>query len=242
MAGGTAPVSLAGTLAIGNAELLSGLVIAQLKRKGTPFIYGGTFTVMDMSTTIFSLGAPELSLLCGALADMAHYYKLPVFGAAGLTDAKVLDQQAGIEASMSCLLSALTGSNLVHDIGHMESGLAASYEMIVMCDEIVSMVKRVMKGVEVNDESLAVDLIDRVGPGGYFVAEEHTLRHFRAEQWRPQFLDRSNYYRWNKDGKLTLGDKLNRKVKKILNEYSPEPLDPELIKEIRRIADVNRRL
>lgn len=235
MAGATAPVTLAGTIVTGNAELLSGLIITQLKNKGAPFIYGGVFTIMDMSTSIFSYAAPEFYLLNMALADMAHYYKLPVFSTAGCSDAKTLDQQAGIEAGISCLISALSGANLIHDVGYLNYGLTASYEMLVMSDEIISMVKRIMKGIKIDKENLALNIINQIGPGGNFLTTEHTLNHFREELWSPTLLNRKTYQDWEKEGKKTLADRCNEKVKHILKNHSVEPLESAVQQEIERI-------
>lgn len=235
MAGATAPVTLAGTIVIGNAELLSGLVIAQLKKQGTPFIYGGVFTIIDMSTSNISYSAPEFYLLNMAMAEMARYYKLPVFSTAGCSDSKTLDQQAGIEAGISCLISALKGANLIHDVGYLNSGLTASYEMLVMSDEIISMVKRITKGIRIDRENLALDLIDRVGPGGNFLSTEHTLNHFRKELWFPTLMDRSTYQEWEKRGSQSLGHRCREKTECILKTHLVEPLEEVTRRRIEEI-------
>ena len=240
MAGATAPATLAGTLVMSNAELLSGLVITQLKNPGAPFIYGGVLDILDMSDSIMPYGSPELHLLSAALTDLAHFYKLPMFGTAGCSDSKVLDQQAGIESALSTLMAALSGANLIHDVGYLESALTGSYEMIVMTNEIIGMVKHIVKGIEISEETVGLDLIDKVGPGGNFITELHTLQHFRREFWFPQLFDRKNYSRWAAEGKLTLGDKVHKKVREILAEYTPKPVGAEAqakIKEIIKRAD-----
>ena len=236
MCGATTPSTLAGTLVTANAECLSGLVISQLKRKGAPFITGGLISIMDMRAAILSYGAPELSLLSAALTEIAHFYKLPMFGTAGCSDAKILDEQAAVESAISCLMSALSGAHLVHDVGFLEYALTGSYEMVVMTNEIIGMVKRIMRGIEVSRETLAVDVIDQVGPGGNFLVEEHTLRHFRQEQWFPDLIDRRNYEDWAKAGAKTMGGRANEQVKKILSEHRPEPLPPERRKAIADIV------
>ena len=232
MAGGTAPATLASVLVVNNAEVLSGLIISQLKQKGAPFIVGGLPTLLDMKTAIFSYGAPEMHMASAALTEIAHYYRLPMFSTAGCSDAKVMDQQAAIESSLSCLMAALSGANLIHDVGYLECGLTSSYEMVVMTDEIIAMVKRIMRGIEVNEESLALDVIDKVGPGGNFLPEKHTLQHFRKEHWHPKLMDRSSYERWRQAGEKTLGQRVSEKVKEILNEYRPEVLSAEQIRQI----------
>ena len=232
MAGATAPVTLAGTIVTGNAELLSGLVIHQLKQKGAPFIYGGVFTIMDMSTTIISYASPEFYLLNSAMKEMASYYSIPIFSTAGCSDSKILDQQAGIEAGMSVLLAALNGANLVHDVGYLEYGLLGSYEMVVMTDEIIDEVRRFMRGIEINKVTMALETIDKVGPGGNFLQEEHTFKHFKQEQWFPKLLDRQNYSKWSESGGMSLKDRLNQKVKDILETHQPEPISEDKQKAI----------
>lgn len=240
MAGATAPVTLAGTVVTGNAELLSGLVITQLKNKSAPFIYGGVFTIMDMSTSIFSYAAPEFYLLNMAMTDMGHYYKLPVFSTAGCSDAKTLDQQAGIEAGISCLVATLSGANLIHDVGYLEYGLTASYEMLVMSNEIISMVKRIIKGIRIDKESLALNIIKQIGPGGNFLTTEHTLNHFREELWSPTLLNRKTYQNWEKEGRKTLADRCNEKVRYILGNHSVKPLRRVIQQQIVQILGRKR--
>jgi len=221
--GGTAPVTIAGALALSNAEFLSGLVITQLKRKGAPVIYGGGISPMDMHTTVSMYGGPEFYLSQIALKEIASYYGFPDFNIGGCTDAKVLDQQAAIEASFSLLQAGLVGSNLIHDIGYMESGLTACWELIIMADEIIDKIKRLLKGVEINKETLATEAIDKVGPGGNFLMEEHTLKHFK-EIWYPKLTNRDIYENWVRDGSKPLGKVLNEKAKWILENYKPESL------------------
>jgi trimethylamine--corrinoid protein Co-methyltransferase len=218
MMGATAPAVLAGTLAVACAECLGGLVVAELKKKGAPFVFGGLTTLMDMSTTVCSYGAPESHLLCAGLTDMAHFYGLPMYGTAGCSDSKILDEQAAIESTLSSIMSVFSGANLVHDIGLIESGTTLSLEMIVMTDEIIGMVKQIMRGIRVNKETLPLDLVNKVGPGGNFLAEEHTLKHFK-EWWFPTLLDRQKHNSWHQAGELSLRDRLNDKVKRIIQKY-----------------------
>jgi len=234
LAGATGPVTLAGMLAMGNAEILSGLVVHQLKQKGAPFIYGVGFDVMDMSTTIDAYAAPETLLTDAAACDLARYYNLPIFSIGGVSDGKVLDQQAGVEIALSCLMGGLSGANLLHDVGYLESGMTSSYESILLNDEIIGEVKQILKGIEVNTETLAVDVIDKVGPGGNFLIEESTLKNFK-KIWYPKYLDRQRYHAWVDSGKKTLFDKLNIEAKKILKEYTPEPVSSEIKERIKEI-------
>ena len=167
--------------------------------------------IMDMATGNISYGAPELSILMTGYADIAHYYHIPTWGTAGCSDSKLLDEQAAIESTFSCLINGLAGLNLVHDPGFLESALVGSLEMLVMTDEIIGMVKRFLKGIPTNDETIARDVIHAVGPGGHFLAEEHTIKHFRGEHWIPSLLDRKNYKQWVDEGKKSMRNRLREK-------------------------------
>jgi len=234
--GATAPATMAGILAQGLAETLSGLVISQLKSQGAPFIMGGVHTIMDMRMGIFSYGAPELSLLSASMTDISKELNLPVFSTAGCGDAKILDEQAASEASISLLLAGLSGANLIHDVGYLESGLLGSLDMLVLSDEVISATKRILRGVKVNEETLAVDVIANVGPGGHFVGEEHTRRHVREEHWLPTLMDRTNREGWEKGGAKTLGRRVRERVIDILEGYEPDPLDGQLLGELKTIV------
>lgn len=235
MAGSNGPATLAGSLAIGNAECLSGLVISQLKRPGAPFVYGGNVPTLDMRVAQITYGSPEFSLTNSIFAAMGHYYKLPVWGLAGAADAKTVDAQAGAEAAVSILMATLSGANLVHDIGYLESGLTSSMEMILLGDELVPMCRRLARGVDLSDEAFALDLIDQVGPGGGYLDTRHTRDHFRTAHWIPRYLDRRRHDAWAADGSPALADRLNKEARKILAAHQPAPLTAEQEKEIDRI-------
>ena len=241
MSGSSAPVTMAGLLVQTNAECLSGLVMAQLKRKGVPFTVGGVLTIMDMSTGTVSYGAPELSLLLAGMADIAHYYKLPTWGTAGCSDSKVPDEQAAIEATFSSLINSLSGLNLVHDPGFLEGAMIGSLEMLVITNEIVGMIKRFMRGIPVNEETLAVEVIGQVGPGGHFLGEDHTLKHFRNEHWHPAIMDRQNYFAWEKSGSKTMGERVKEKLREILSHHQPKPLADDVKNRIAAIRDTSEK-
>jgi trimethylamine--corrinoid protein Co-methyltransferase len=232
--GSTAPATFAGEIVQGSAESLSGLVLAQLVRPGAPFIYGAFATVMDMKTTVFSYGAPEMSLMVAAMAQMAQYYRLPFFGTAGCSDAKFPDAQAAAEAAFSCLSSALSGANLVHDSGWLDHGSVASPAYIVLVNEVLSMVNQFVRGVPVNDDTLALDIIDHVGPGGHYLQEEHTLEHFR-DVWYSHLFDRSIYAQWIEQGAKRFEERLRGQTQKAI-EHAPTPLSPEVLSELEQMA------
>lgn len=221
--GAVAPVTSAGGLLVANAELLSGLVIAQLMREGAPFVYGGGVAILDMRHMNVSYASPEFLINMAALCDLARYYRLPVFSFGGCSDSKVCDQQAALEAALWVMTTALAGGNLSHDVGYIEYGLTASMELTVLNDEIIGMVRRILGGVEVSAETMALDVIDSVGPGGHYLSEAHTLRHHR-ENWYPTLLNRTSYSTWLDQGGLTCSELANRKVRHILETHQPVPL------------------
>jgi trimethylamine--corrinoid protein Co-methyltransferase len=230
MAGATAPATFTGTVVQGSAESLSGLVLAQLVCPGAPFIYGAFATVMDMATTIFSYGAAEMSLMAVALAQMAQHYRLPFFGTAGCSDAKYPDAQSAAEAAFSCLNSALAGANLIHDSGWLDHGAVASPGYIVLVNEILYMVRQVMRGLPVTDDALAVDLIDRVGPGGHYVGEDHTFAHFR-DVWYSKLFDRTMLNQYVDQGSKRFDERLRVSTQEAM-EHEPAPLPSEVRKEL----------
>ena len=228
MAGATGPVTLAGTVALGNAEGLAGLVMHQLKRRGSPFIYGNVCSAIDMSTMVNLYGGPELPLMHAAVAQMGRFYNLPSYGTGGCTDSNALDAQAGMEAMFSNFVAGLAGSNLVHDNGYLGSGLVGSLEMILLGNEAINTVKRFFKGIEISEESLGLDMIHEVGPGGDFLSEDHTVRHFKAEIMHSRLLDRGQYQAWEKGGRLTMADRLTREARRILETETPMLLGGDL--------------
>jgi trimethylamine--corrinoid protein Co-methyltransferase len=224
--GGTAPATAAGLLANAMAESIHGLVVAQLKGRGTAFVMGGVVSIMDMQHSTLSYGAPELSLFSAGLTDMAKYVGLPVWSTAGCTDAKILEPQAAIEATLSIHSAMLSGANLVHDVGYTESGMTGSLFQLVMSDEIIGMSRRISRGMAFNEESLAIDVIDQVGPGGNFLSDDHTLTHYREEHWQPSLLDRWNYETWVTQGEKTMADRIQEKTREILSTHrGPEVPD-----------------
>jgi len=235
MAGANAPVTLAAAIALANAEALSGLLISQLASPGAPFLYGANVSVIDMRSCVYTYGAPEFSLTNSVFAAMAHYYKLPVWGLAGAADAKIPDAQAAAEATFSLLMASLSGGNLVHDVGYLESGLTSCMEMILLCDEIIAMCRRLTRGVELDADSFAGDLIDSIGPGGGYLDSDHTAENFRKAHWLPRFMNRQRYQPWKEDGGPTMYDRLNAEVKAILQKHRAQPLADDQRKEIARI-------
>lgn len=230
MCGGTAPMTYAGALAQASAESLSGLVIAQLVKPGAPFVYGSFTTVMDMKTTIFSYAAPEMNLMTAAMTQMAQYYKLPFFGSAGCADAKYPDAQAAAEAAMSCFSSALSGANLVHDPGWLDHGSLASPAYMVLVHEIIDMVNHYMRGIDINEDTLALKEIENAGPGGQFLTSEHTRTHCRTP-WYSDLFDRTGWDAWVSAGSVDFQQRLQEKTQQLM-QHTPAPLSREVLREL----------
>lgn len=237
MAGGTGPATIAGSLALGNAEGLAGLVMHQLKRKGAPFIFGLVFSVMDMNTTISCYGGPELPMAHTIVGKLGEYYKLPTYGTSGATDSLTLDAQAGMESIYSVMCAALGGTNMVHDNGYLGAGLVGSLSKILLDDESIAFVKRFMKGIDLSEETLALDIIHKVGPGGNFLLEEHTSKYFRKETWYPRFFNRKTMEIWLREGCMATEQRIAEKVCDLLISYKPERINDaqlDLLEEIIR--------
>ena len=232
--GGTAPITMASGLVMSLAEILSGLVVHQLRRWGAPFVFGAGLHHMDMGAAQICYASPEFQLTKAAIAQLGRWYGLPTWGYAGCSDAKVMDEQAALEALLSVLMAKFSGANLIHDVGYMESGLTLSYEMIVLTDELVALTDHIMKGIEVDDDTLMLDELDRVGPGGHFMDTEQTLKRFR-DFWFPSLLDRKRRPQWLEAGATTLGQRLKARVKEIIKEHQPKPLDPDKKQRVQEI-------
>lgn len=228
----TSPVTPAGSVALDYAGFLVGLVLSQLVREGAPVIAsgmppGGTF---DMRTLVTSYCEPERTIT----QALAHFNSLPMFALGGASEAKTTDQQAAAEAALSLVVEALAGSNIIHDLGYLESGLTFSFVQLVLCDEIVSWIKAYTQEFDVNEETLALDVIADVGPDGEFLGTDHTLRHYR-DRWYPTLLERETYEAWMKKGGKSFGERAQEKIESILARHKPQPLPRKVKEDIRKI-------
>jgi trimethylamine--corrinoid protein Co-methyltransferase len=238
MTSGTAPATLAATLAQENAEILAGVVITQLFAPGTPITYGGIPHIMDPRTSICSFGSPEQGLMAVAMVQMARYYGFPVYVNVCLTDAKVPDAQAGVEKGTSLLLAALAGADTFGHCGICGTDHAGSLVWLALDNEIMEYVKRIARGFEVDAGMVAADVMNKVGPGGNFLAEEHTIRHFRKELWLagPAWT-RQSWDGWANSGKLSMADRIKEQVKQVLSSHEPELLEMGLVDEVGSIVN-----
>ena len=233
IAGISGPITMAGSIAAVNAGVLVGLVLSQLKREGAPFITSGmSGGELDMRTMVGPYCGPDYRGIAHALA---HHYKLPQFGLGGCSESKLVDQQAAAEAALTLMAETLGGANLIHDLGYLESGLCGSLAQLVICNEMVGWIEKIMAPVEINDETLALDLIDEIGPDGQFLDSDHTLRFFR-KRWYPDVFERGNYDQWQALGAKSLGERAAEKVQKILDQPRPDLLPQDLRQKIKDIV------
>jgi len=239
MAGSTSPVTLAGTLVQLNAEQLSGIVLAQLVRPGTPVLAGYIPGVADMRTGGYLGGAVEFGMMQAAAAQLARFYRVPIYCSGGMTDAKVPDAQAGYEKMTTLLLAAMGGANYIHHaIGMITNMSAASLEQAVIDDEIVGMAMRVLRGVEVTDATAAVDAIHRVGPGGHYLMDPHTIHFMRSDLFYPQVADRQNRAVWEEGGRKNARARAIARVEKLLRTHEPPGLPADVDTAIRSTFNV----
>jgi len=219
IAGATAPATMAGILVQNLAETLGGVVLSQCIRPGTPVVVGGVVSILDMRTTILSYGAPELALLSAAATEVARSLGLPMFSTAGCTDAKCLDQQAGIEATFSILTAALSGANFIHDVGFSESAMTGSLPLLVMSDEVIGMARHLARGIRVDADTLAVSAIEQARETGEYLSLDHTAEHFREQFWFPRLLDRARYGEWQAAGGKTMEERILERLREIIAEH-----------------------
>jgi trimethylamine--corrinoid protein Co-methyltransferase len=226
MAGSTAPITLAGLLAMQNAEMLAGIVLGQLVRPGTPVIYGTTSTNIDMRSGALAIGSPELAQVVAAHQQLVRFYGLPSRGSGALTDANYPNAQAGLESMMGLLTVVNSGADFVlHAAGILSSYLAFSYEKFVLDDEICGRVRRFHRPIVVDDETLAYDSIARVGPGGHFLMEDQTVERCRTEFWQPEVSDRTGLDEWLQAGKLDTVARARERWQQLIAAHQDPPLD-----------------
>lgn len=237
VSGDTAPAESAGVMIVALANSLAALILSQLVSEGAPFITGGFFTNNDTVNGLHPYGSPEVSLLGAGFASILRYMRVPSFGFAGATDSKTSDAQLGLECAMSVLHAGLAGTNLIYGAGIMESGCAANPALLVLTDEIAAETRRIMRGVEMDEDRLARGVIDEVKPGGNYLATKHTRFYFRTEQFWPTLMNRRRIDDWSRDGSLTLGDRTVAKTEQLLASYELAPLSAEVIDELKKIVD-----
>jgi trimethylamine--corrinoid protein Co-methyltransferase len=221
-------------MACANAGQLVGLLLAQLVNEGAPIILNAAApSTIDMKTMVLPYAEPAGKAFA---LEMNFYYNLPAFSTGGCSDSKLLDEQAIMEATLSLFSATLRGGNMIHDLGYLESGLTGSLELLVMCDEVVSWLKAFMQGLEISEDTLALDLIHQHALRGDFLDTKHTLHHVR-ESWGPRLVDRQNYDKWLESGGTSMRARARAKVDDILNSEPRRILPSEVEERIMAIAD-----
>lgn len=235
-AGVTAPMTLAGLLTIHNAEILSGIVLSQLTRKGSPVIYGSAWSIFDMREGNVSMGSPETVLLRIAGAQMAKSYDIPYLTSGGDSDSHCLDEQNAWEKSIGLLGGLVSGADLIINSGMFATGLTVSFEQLVLDNEMAGMLFRFLRGINVSQETIATDLIKKVGPKGHFLCEDHTLKYLRiGEHWEPHVSNRSIYANWKKEGGQDVVERARKIARAIIHSHQPEKLNKEIQTELEKI-------
>ncbi|MGD8343668.1 MAG: trimethylamine methyltransferase family protein [Desulfobacterales bacterium] len=237
IAGATGPVTLAGNLALQNAEVLAGIVLTQMIREGTPVIFGGASSNAEMRNGTLSIGSPEMAMNAAATAQMARKYKLPARCGGAVCDAKSPDAQASYESMMNLLMALVCGANFVlHSAGILESFNCMSYEKFIMDEEMCGMARRIHRAIDVNPDTLALDVIKAVGPGGHFLDKDHTFDHFRTEFYQPHLSNRDDFVTWQANGSPQSLVTANMKVKQVLNNYEAPELPADVDKDLQKFV------
>ena len=238
LAGATAPTTLAGTAVQALTESLFGIVLSQLRKPGASLIIGGLMSNMDMLTTVYCYGSPEMALLSAAYTQITKWLEVPEYETAGCSDAKLFDEQAAMASTINTATAALVGGNMIHDVGYLEQGLTSSMEMMVATNEIIDRVKRILRGIPVTDETKALNVMDDVGPGGHYLEHDHTYERFKTEIWRPDLTDRLNWENWEAAGSKSYRDRVRECVIEVIETETEPLMDEAMYKELRHICEL----
>lgn len=237
MAGTTAPVTLAGLLVQHNAEILAHITLAQIIKPGAPVLWGTVSTVSDMRTGNVAIGSFETGLITAASAQLARLYKIPSRGVGGTTDSKLLDIQCGFERMMNLCAAYMAGINYITCAGTLEETVVGSHELMVLDNELIGMLKRVGRGIEVTDETLAIDLITDLDWTDNYLGQMHTAEHFRSELYLTDLIDRDGRDAWIRAGSKTVLDRCAEKVESIIANHKPNELSSKLEADMQRFID-----
>lgn len=235
-AGITGPVTLAGSIIVNNAEVLAGLTMAQLAAPGSPFIYGTGGAAFDMRTMTWAGGGPERALISAGAGELSHHYGFPILCGGIVTSAKLPGAQACYEKMSSGLPQFYAGCDMIAGLGLLDDVTMLSYEQMVIDDEMVKIMARLAYGVTVDDDHLAVELIKKVGPGGSFLPERHTMQWLNKEHFITDITDRRTGEAWEADGKKTVVDRARAKADKIMREHEVAPVPPSIAREFETIV------
>jgi trimethylamine--corrinoid protein Co-methyltransferase len=232
--GATAPATLAGTLCQMHAEALAGVALVQVFAPGSKVLYGAVPTAMDLRTMEYTMGSVEMAMMNASAVQLARRYKLPIYASAGVTESKRPDIQAGVEKAFSSLMVAMAGADCIHlAAGMLDSGNSISYEQYAIDNEIIGMIHRVLAGIRINEDTIGLEVIERVGPGGNYVLEDHTVEHMMSEFFYPSLGVRHSFDIWEEKGRPSMLSRAREVVEKVLPAGEEGLLDPDLIAEIK---------
>jgi trimethylamine--corrinoid protein Co-methyltransferase len=234
ISGATAPATLAGTLSQMHAEALAGVALVQVFAPGSKVLYGAVPTAMDLRTMEYTMGSVEMAMMNASAVQLARRYKLPIYASAGVTESKRPDIQAGVEKAFSSLMVAMAGADCIHlAAGMLDSGNSISYEQYAIDNEIIGMIHRVLAGIRINEDTIGLEVIERVGPGGNYVLENHTVEHMMSEFFYPSLGVRHSFDIWEEKGRPSMLSRAREVVEKVLPAGEEGLLDPDLIAEIK---------
>lgn len=240
IAGMTTPTTIAGLVSLQNAEILAGIVLAQCVNPGTPIVYSASGSNAEMSTGALAIGSPEDALVSLVNGQLAKFYQIPCRISGALSDSKMMDSQAAYESAITLMMAQMAGGNFIlHSAGIIETYNCTSYEKLIIDNEIIGYLRRINQGVEVNEETLAYDVIKEVGPRGVFLIHDHTLENFRSEFYRPTLSDRMNYEQWKEAGSIPIEKQANAKWKQILANYAGSTLSADVDADLRKYIETH---
>jgi trimethylamine---corrinoid protein Co-methyltransferase len=235
LSGASGPITIAGLMVLANAETLSGIVLHQLAARGAPIISGFSAGALDMKTMVGPYASPEVKLANSAMAEIYHYYRIPMWSTSA-SDANTFDGQTVMEHAIAIYQTALDGANLVHNIGYMGQGMISNPASLVMCNEMIAFARRMLRGYQIDDNTIGLDTIHQVGHGGSYLGEQHTLDYMRSERWDPSTLNRVNLNTWADQGSKTYQEKLIERARTILETHQPKPMADDLDSQLQKIA------
>ena len=232
VAGLSAPITGAGLLVSNLSCMLSGMAVFQLKKPGAPVCLGSIPAPMDLRTARVAYGGPEMSLYSAAISEITRFLGVPFMGTAGASESKAMDLQAAIESTLQVILSQLSKINMVHDVGFLDCADIGSLEMLVMTDEIISQAKRIARGIEISEDTLMLDLIDEIGPGGSFIATPETAGRCREETFRSNLMDRNAWATWQENGAETMLKRIQSKLAHIFSRPQSIQMSKDVLDRI----------
>ncbi len=235
------PPTGASALVLHLAAALAALALVQLHQPAAPMVIGAALGAMDLRTARPAYGSPEMSLYTAAAAELARYLNLPFMGTGGASESKAVDAQASMEVTFQVFLSALSGADLVHDVGFLDCADIGSLELLILADEAIAMTKRILRGIEINPHTMLLDLIEKVGPGSHFLSQPQSVALCKKEIWVPTLADRNAYVAWEKSGAKSFNQRLRDRLLRVLDTVPERWVSQDRQREIEHILEAAER-